>query len=255
MFPENNLPPSPNNTWGEKSKSQTVNYISLINSVWQEMPFLDGYKGTHAAVFFAIVDSINRNRWHSVALPLDYIINKIGFCRKAYTDSRIWLEKNGMLSIIPGKNANQMAIFSLGPAVHIWTGRYTGTDTSTDTSTSKTPVQKRTARRTHYKTGNKEDKPKTLSEEFEKWWNAYDKKVGLTKAVIAWEHLSEEERRLAYSHTLSYVQSTSEARWRKDPCKYLEEKAYHDVIIPLSSSSKNHSSILQPITYGNRARF
>ncbi len=110
---------------------------------------MDGYKATHALLFFAIIDSINRNKWAPTSLPYEYLVNKCRFGKRVYLESREWLIHNHLIKMIPGKNAFQMARFSLGVAVLNSTTNSTTTneiavpnDTSTSTtnSTTTTPL-------------------------------------------------------------------------------------------------------------------
>jgi hypothetical protein len=224
----------------DSGKRPPPNYIVIVNAVWQEMPFIEGYKGQHATVFLAIVDSINRNKWNPVSLPLDYILTKIGFCRKVYTDSRKWLEDNNILKVFPGKNANQMARFELGPAVHIWTSTWTGRDTSTDTPTPVLPVHKRTSTDTHSKTVNNNiDKQETIKA-FDEWWNLYDKKINKQDCLKVWNKLTDEERQLLNIHTKKYIQAKADKQYRLNPYNYLNKKAFNDEIVVPFAKRNNH---------------
>jgi hypothetical protein len=235
-----------------ENSSAPINYIKLINAVWEHMPFVDGYKGQHAVLFLALVDSINRNKWKPVSLPLDYILNKIGFCRKVYTDSRNWLVLNKIIEVAPGKNANQMALFNVGVAVHIWTATDTGTDTGTDTPSLVLPVQIRTTRDTHYKTVN--NKPKTLNIDFEEWFLLYGNRVGEKACKALWTKLTDYERQQAIEHTPKYLDAT-DTIYRQNPKRYLDEKTFTAPIVNRKHKNNNHSQKLQPKAYGTSERF
>jgi hypothetical protein len=236
-----------------ENNSAPINYIKLINAVWQHMPFVEGYKGQHAVLFLALVDSINRNKWKGVSLPLDYILNKIGFCRKVYTDSRNWLVLNKIIEVAPGKNANQMALFNIGLAVHIWTATDTTTDTGTDTPTPDLPVQKRTSRDTHYKTVNS-IKPKTLNIEFNVWFELYGNKSGEKTCKALWTKLTDDERKQAIEHTPKYLEAT-DIIYRQNPKRYLDEKTFTAPVVNRKHKNNNHSQKLLPKAYGTGERF
>ncbi len=68
-------------------------------------------------------------------------------------------------------------------------------------------------------------------EDFEYWWDIYDKKRGKEKCMKKWEKLSVNERRACISATPAYVASTPEKAYRKDPLTYLNGKCWNDEII------------------------
>ena len=68
-------------------------------------------------------------------------------------------------------------------------------------------------------------------EDFEYWWDIYDKKRGKEKCMKKWEKLSVNERKACISATPAYVASTPEKAYRKDPLTYLNGKCWNDEII------------------------
>lgn len=92
--------------------SAPINYIKIINWFWDEVPYMENYKAAHAAVFFAIIDGINRNNWQdNTPIAYDRLISKIKVSKLVYLDSRNWLALNGLIDMIPGQNAYHMAAF------------------------------------------------------------------------------------------------------------------------------------------------
>lgn len=67
-------------------------------------------------------------------------------------------------------------------------------------------------------------------EEFEKFWNLYDKKRGKEKAFYYWQKLTDEEKAKVFEHVPKYVKST-EKQFRKDPERYLRYKTFNDEVI------------------------
>jgi hypothetical protein len=125
-------PLSKKNGYDKTTKFEpTVNYIKLINWIWSEVPYLEGFKATYIALYFAIIDSINTNNWNEVSLPYDYLTNKVRIDKRLYLHARQWLVDNQLLIVQTGKNGFQMAKFSLGSAVL----KSTATNTAIDTTT------------------------------------------------------------------------------------------------------------------------
>ncbi|SFP92332.1 hypothetical protein [Parafilimonas terrae] len=109
----------------------TINYIRIINWFWDEVPYYSNFKPYHVSLFFAVLDSINRNRWQQTRIAYEYLITKCGLAKRSYLESRDWLVANKLIEVIPGKNSYQMASFSLGIAVQFCTAIDTAISTST----------------------------------------------------------------------------------------------------------------------------
>ena len=86
------------------------------------------------------------------------------------------------------------------------------------------------------KTINK-TKAKIQDYQFEEWWNAYDKKVSKEKAITKWNILTIDEKQLALKIVESYVNSTPDKTFRKDPTTYLNNKSFNDEIIIRSATT------------------
>jgi hypothetical protein len=72
---------------------------------------------------------------------------------------------------------------------------------------------------------------KFAKQDFEYWWDIYDKKRGKEKCMKKWEKLSVNERKACISATPAYVTSTPDKAYRKDPLTYLNGKCWNDEII------------------------
>lgn len=81
-----------------------------------------------------------------------------------------------------------------------------------------------------YKNKDISIKIKEREEEFEKFWNLYDKKRGKEKAFYYWQKLTDEEIAKVFEHVPKYVEST-EKQFRKDPERYLKYKTFNDEVI------------------------
>src|SRR5690242_11141215 len=119
-----------------------MNYIKIVNWFWEEIPFFEGFKTSYGFLFFAILDSINKNKWQAKEIAYELIITKSGLAKRSYLESRDWLVKNNLIKVIPGKNLYQMARFELGAAVQNCTSIDTSASTAinTETMTATAPL-------------------------------------------------------------------------------------------------------------------
>ena len=100
-----------------------VNYIKLVNWAWQEIPYIRGCRASHIALFFAVVDSINRNKWGPTSIEYDALVKKCRLSKETYLAARGWLMKENLIQFEPGRHKYQSAIFRLGTAVGNQTSR------------------------------------------------------------------------------------------------------------------------------------
>lgn len=94
---------------------------------------------------------------------------------------------------------------------------------------------------THYQSVRNADKEKKskvniskvniLDSAFDEWWHKYDKKISKDKAIVKWNILTNQEKQLALKIVESYVDSTPDKTFRKDPTTYLNNKSFNDEII------------------------
>ena len=63
---------------------------------------------------------------------------------------------------------------------------------------------------------------------FEKFWNLYDKKTDKSRAVKAWNRLSQKDRDECMAKVADYVKATPDPRYRKNPTTYLNGKNWND---------------------------
>ena len=68
-------------------------------------------------------------------------------------------------------------------------------------------------------------------EQFDIWWDLYDKKVGKEKALRKWLSLKDEDRQKCIDVAPRYVEAKPDKRYRKDPLTYLNGSGWNDEII------------------------
>jgi len=72
----------------------------------------------------------------------------------------------------------------------------------------------------------------SVKEEFDFFWNLYDKKVGEKKALLVkWGKLKKEDKEKILLHVPKYKAAQPDKRFRKNPEAYLNQKAWNDEII------------------------
>jgi len=77
-----------------------------------------------------------------------------------------------------------------------------------------------------------ENKVNISSEEFEKFWLLYDKKVGNKQKIFGqWQKLNENEKKIIFATVSDYVASTPDKKFRKDPERYISNKTWESEII------------------------
>ena len=66
---------------------------------------------------------------------------------------------------------------------------------------------------------------------FEKFWDAYDKKVGKPKCEKLWHKLSMNERVACLNYIPLYKQAQPDKQYRKNPETFLRNKSWNDELI------------------------
>ena len=83
----------------------------------------------------------------------------------------------------------------------------------------------------------KVNKINIIDSAFDEWWDKYDKKINKDKAITKWNILTNDEKQLALKIVESYVDSTPDKTFRKDPTTYLNNKSFNDEIIIRSATT------------------
>lgn len=100
-----------------QTKMQQPNYLKIVNRFWDIAPYQDGYRSQHCALFFAILNQVNKNNWRKTKIDLGLMLCLSGLSKPTYQDARRWLVNYGWICVTEGKNAYQSAEFSLGVEV------------------------------------------------------------------------------------------------------------------------------------------
>ena len=98
-------------------------------------------------------------------------------------------------------------------------------------------------------------------QEFEKFWDIYDKKVGNKQKLLQkWRKLKEDERRIIFETLPKYVAATPEKKYRLNPETYLNNKSWNNEIITdngrsNSQQDRKHFETSAGINFKTRADF
>jgi hypothetical protein len=237
-----------------KQKSKTgisrVNYIKLINWFWDTVPYIKRCKAGYIAIFVAIVDEINRNKWQLTAIPYERVLEKACCSKQTYLKARKWLSDNKLLDVTAGKNGKQMAAYNLGEEVLKWTTgansqvqNHPQTAVHNQAATSRVTVQISPQVAVHnqphyYKERNLNSIKLINEQEFEKFYSLYGLDIGKADALQEWMNLSKEEKQKAMEHVPKYKAATPES-YVKNPANYLKKKSFNDQVINRKNNGKN----------------
>jgi len=74
------------------------------------------------------------------------------------------------------------------------------------------------------------DKEQVLLQEFDQFWNIYDKKVSKERSFNLWEKLNVKEKEEIFKVIPAYIDATPDKQYRKNPDTYLRNKSWNDEI-------------------------
>lgn len=100
--------------------------------------------------------------------------------------------------------------------------------------------------RKQIETTNKDNKNNNIyivQNEFERFWNLYDKKVSKDKSFKLWIKLKAEDKMKIFETLPLYVKATPDKQYRKNPDTYLRNKSWKDEILTYSQQyqkNENH---------------
>lgn len=86
--------------------------------------------------------------------------------------------------------------------------------------------------------GSTSENSAKIQNDFQIWFEAYDKNVGLEATKREWSQLTTDERQKALEVVNKYVNSAPK-RFRKKPANYLMDKAFNDEIINRNETQTN----------------
>lgn len=78
---------------------------------------------------------------------------------------------------------------------------------------------------------------------FEDFWMRYDKQVGKEFALRAWKELDSANRMDALSYLPGYIETTPNPKFRKNPARFLEEKAWMDKLYHAKPQKEDRKNV------------
>lgn len=73
--------------------------------------------------------------------------------------------------------------------------------------------------------------PTPTDEDFNEWWNLYDKKTSKKETISYWKrHITKDDYDKIISHTKNYIIDRPKV-YRKDPIRYLKHRIFEDEIV------------------------
>ena len=90
--------------------------------------------------------------------------------------------------------------------------------------------------------GNELSNEIVIKENFEKFWNLYDKKTSYKKCFAKWKTIQKKNYDIIFKHVEKYVKSKPEKQYRKDPETYLNQEFWESEIISKNLFSTNSSA-------------
>ncbi len=82
------------------------------------------------------------------------------------------------------------------------------------------------------------------NQEFEAWWQVYNKKRGKHKCLQKWARMSQKDRKACVEATPRYVASITNKVFQKDPLTYLNGRAWEDEVYTDYEEQRKHDGII-----------
>ncbi|MCP4763805.1 MAG: hypothetical protein GY870_18685 [archaeon] len=84
-----------------------------------------------------------------------------------------------------------------------------------------------------------------LENEFDSFWDLYDKKSDRKKCLAKWKRLKDVDKKKIFQTLPTYLDSTPDRQYRKNPATYLNNESWNDIVSPTNSFSKADKQINQ----------
>lgn len=96
--------------------------------------------------------------------------------------------------------------------------------------------------------GSAKEADKKLENEFERFWNLYSKKDNRKGCFAKWKKLKAADKEKIFETLPSYVASTPDPKYRKNPATYLNQEAWNNEIISNSEQPKSQTKTFDELT-------
>ena len=218
-----------------------MDIYSLTRNFWDysfENP--DRLKPNHAAIYFFAIEHCNRLGWkEKFGLPTSMVMEAVGIKNyKTYHTALMDLIEIGLIDLIEkSKNQYSSNVIAL---VNFTKANTKALDKALSKHVPKQVQSTASIDIQSYNTTNLPINNIKSDSDFEKFWNAYGKKVDRVKCEKAWNKLTKDEIEKINTTVEAYVKSKPDVQYRKNPLTYLNGKCFNDELPGLGRNQNNH---------------
>jgi Asp-tRNA(Asn)/Glu-tRNA(Gln) amidotransferase A subunit family amidase len=83
-----------------------------------------------------------------------------------------------------------------------------------------------------------------INQEFEKWWQIYNKKRGKSRCMRKWAQMPKKDRKACIEATPRYVASITNKVFQKDPLTYLNGRAWEDEVYTVFGEQQKYDGTI-----------
>jgi hypothetical protein len=217
-----------------------MDIYSLTRNFWDysfENP--DRLKPNHAAIYFFAIEHCNRLGWkEKFGLPTTMVMEAVGIKNyKTYHTALMDLIEIGLIDLIEkSKNQYSSNVIAL---VNFTKANTKALDKALSKHVPKQVQSTASIDIQSYNTTNLPINNIKSDSDFEKFWNAYGKKVDRVKCEKAWNKLTKDEIEKINTTVEAYVKSKPDVQYRKNPLTYLNGKCFNDELPGLGRNQNN----------------
>jgi hypothetical protein len=217
-----------------------MDIYSLTRNFWDysfENP--DRLKPNHAAIYFFAIEHCNRLGWkEKFGLPTTMVMEAVGIKNyKTYHTALMDLIEIGLIDLIEkSKNQYSSNVIAL---VNFTKANTKALDKALSKHVPKQVQSTASIDIQSYNTTNLPINNIKSDSDFEKFWNAYGKKVDRVKCEKAWNKLTKDEIEKINTTVEAYVKSNPDIQYRKNPLTYLNGKCFNDELLGLGRNQNN----------------
>ncbi len=218
-----------------------MDIYSLTRNFWDysfENP--DRLKPNHAAIYFFAIEHCNRLGWkEKFGLPTTMVMEAVGIKNyKTYHTALMDLIEIGLIDLIEkSKNQYSSNVIAL---VNFTKANTKALDKALSKHVPKQVQSTASIDIQSYNTTNLPINNIKSDSDFEKFWNAYGKKVDRVKCEKAWKKLNKQEIEKILETINRYVGANPDIQYRKNPLTYLNGKCFNDELPGLGRNQNNH---------------
>jgi len=217
-----------------------MDIYSLTRNFWDysfENP--DRLKPNHAAIYFFAIEHCNRLGWkEKFGLPTTMVMEAVGIKNyKTYHTALMDLIEIGLIDLIEkSKNQYSSNVIAL---VNFTKANTKALDKALSKHVPKQVQSTASIDIQSYNTTNLPINNIKIDSDFEKFWNAYGKKVDRVKCEKAWNKLKKQEIDKILETINRYVGANPDIKYRKNPLTYLNGKCFNDELPGLGRNQNN----------------